>query len=78
MTYDEYHRGAEPAVPADHEKQAIFHQRRFPVPDVIFGLAADHEALARPLPKLGSGAQPTGADVPLAGHRISIIEFSRR
>ena len=48
-------------------KQAVFYQWRFPTSDITLGLATDHEALARPLSELGSGTQPTGADVPSAG-----------
>ena len=51
---------------------------KFLAPDVILGLAADHEALARPMPELGPGTQPTGADVPSSGRRLSSGEFPRR
>ena len=61
--HDEYHRRLEPSVPADHQEQAVVHQRRFSAPDAVSGVPADREALACPVSELGPGAQPIGDHV---------------
>lgn len=52
--HDEHHRGPESPVPADHEEQALLHERRLPAPDAVSGLPAHRETLARQIPELGS------------------------
>ena len=61
--HDEHHRGPEPPVPADHQKQTVLYQRQFSAPDALPGVPADREALACPVPELGHGAQPAGDHV---------------
>ena len=61
--HDEYHRRLEPAVPADHQEQAVVHQRRFSAPDAVSGVTAHREALACPVSELGPGTQPVGDHV---------------
>ena len=61
--HDEYHRRLEPAVPADHQEQAVVHQRRFSAPDAVSGVTAHREALACPVSELGLGTQPVGDHV---------------
>ena len=39
------------------------YQRRFPAADAVPGIPADRQALARPLPELGHGAQSIGDHV---------------
>ncbi len=45
------------------KEQTFLHERRFPASDVISGLPAYREALARQMSKLGSGAQSAGDHV---------------
>lgn len=53
--HDEYYRGSEPAVPQDHQEQAVLHKRRFAEKNPVSGVEKHCRTLDSRLSKLGHG-----------------------